>query len=599
MTQDNNSGSSNTSGTAADAHLPALTADRADRLRRLVAVDLSARDGARPQVDGATAVRERSTHDLTVLAQRCGAAAPEDWPALIARHFTALDTVAQGGESAEELLRRTVLRLLPAEALAAGVGDGHRYAWPAADGLMTALALDAPDTVRMLTDADVERAGLDALKAAGRANLLAEPVAHEEIRTPSGALLHSVYGDSHFVASKALVLGDLARTLTGHDLPEAGALVVVPTRHLLAFHPIVDATVVDAVNDLGMYAMGAYEDGPGPINPLLYWWRRDNLVCLTDFDEQTRAMQVVPPPELMDLMRSLHAKGRPEQKQPEQEPPATPATTASTAPDIAQLAESAAGLTSSLPQDPTALPEAFRAATAHALARCAEDPDSGKLETWESWVTAMQLGDALFATTLSDAGTAEYRIGDRTVALPATGPSPQANGRAWLDAFWFALVCRERDRLSRLARVPLEDLRRADPSQDAYLFHWIDTLQTYWRGASLDDIAQKLIATMETSDPKVATGTDPALLNQIDYQPAALFHRLITGNHEAFAQTLTEAVAHHDHYWTGSPDPRSHAALGPLALACLAHDGDFPVDTALPRLPKHLISREWCGEFPT
>ncbi|MEV8450655.1 hypothetical protein [Streptomyces parvus] len=40
-------------------------------------------------------------------------------------------------------------------------------------------------------------------------------------------------------------------------------------------------------------------------------------------------------------------------------------------------------------------------------------------------------------------------------------------------------------------------------------------------------------------------------------------------------------------------------ALGPLALACLAHDGDFPVDATLPRLPKHLISRAWCGEFPT
>ncbi|WP_103510973.1 immunity 49 family protein [Streptomyces sp. SM13] len=587
MTQDNNSSNS---GTEADTHLPALTAGRADHLRRLVADDLSARDGARPQVDGATAVRERSTHDITVLAQRCGAAAPEDWPALIAQHFTTLDTVAQGGESAEELLRRAVLRLLPTEALPAGDGAGHRYAWPAADGLMTALALDTPDAVRMLTDADVERAGLDALKAAGRTNLLAEPVEHEEIRTPSGALLHSVYGDSHFVASKALVLGDLARTLTGHDLPEAGALVVVPTRHLLAFHPIVDASVVDAVNDLGMYAMGAYEDGPGPINPLLYWWRRDGLVRLTAFDEQTRAMQVVPPPELMDLMRSLHAKGR-----PEQEPP----TTASTTPGTTQPAASPASLTSSLAQDPAALPEAFRAATAHALAACAEDPDSGKLETWEAWVTAMQLGDALFATTLSDEGSAEYRIGDRMVTLPATGPSPQANGRAWLDAFWFALVCRERDRLSRLARVPLEDLRRADPLQDAYLFHWIDTLQTYWRGAPLDDIAQKLIATMETSDPKVATGTSPALLNQIDYQPAALFHRLITGNHEAFAETLTEAVAHHDHYWTGSPAPRSHVALGPLALACLAHDGDFPVDTALPRLPKHLIGREWCGEFPT
>jgi hypothetical protein len=581
VTQDNSN--------APDVHLPMLTADLAGHLRRLVADDLSARDGAHPRMEGATAVRDRSTHNLTVLAQRCGAAEREHWPALIAQHFTSLDAAAQGGESAGELLRRTVLRLMPAEALAMGEGNGYRYAWQPAEGLLTALALDAPDSVRMLTDTDVGRAGLDALKAAGRANLLAEPVEHEEMRTPSGALLHSVYGDSHFVASKALVLGELARTLTGRDLPEAGALVVVPTRHLLAFHPIVDATVVDAVNDLGMYAMGAYEDGPGSLNPLLYWWRRDGLVCLTSFDKETRAMEVTPPPELMDLMRRPHAEGG-----PETEPP-TPDTT----PGVSQLAAAAAEFLSRLAEEPAVLPEAFRAATAHALARCAEDPDGAGLETWEAWVLAMQLGDALFATALPHVDRAEYRVGDRVIALPATGPSPHTNGRAWLDAFWFALVCRESDRLARLARFPLEDLRRADPSQDAYLFHWIDTLQTYWNGQSMDDIVQKLIATMEASEPKVATRTAPELLNLIDYQPAALFHRLITRDHEAFAETLAGAVAHHDRYWTGSPDPRGQVALGPLALACLAHDGDFPVDATLPRLPKHLISRAWCGEFPT
>ncbi|WNF28521.1 immunity 49 family protein [Streptomyces sp. C11-1] len=581
MTHDNDNATAPAS--APDAHLPMLTTAQADRLRCLVADDLSARDGAHPRVDGATAVRERSTHALTTLAHRCRAAAPELWPTVIAEHFTSLDTVSQGGESAEELLSRTVLRLLPTEALAADERAGFRYAWQPADHLMTVLALDAPDTVRMLTDADVERAGLDALKAAGRANLLAEPVEHEEIRTPSGALLHSVHGDSHFVASKALVLADLARALTGRDLPEAGALVVVPTRHLLAFHPIVDATAVGAVNDLGMYALGAYEDGPGSLNPLLYWWRRDELVCLTSFDEQTRAMRVVPPPELMDLMRSLHA-----------EQPAAAAT-----PSAGELHAELRGLTDKLPQDPAGLPEAFDAAVAHAHARCADDPDAAELETWEAWVLAMQLGDALFATSVAREGEVACRVGDRVIALPATGPSPHANGRTWLTAFWFALVCREGDRLSRLAHVPLNDLRQADPSQDAYLFHWIETLQTYWLGQSLDDVVQKLIATMETSDPKVATRTAPDLLNLIDHQPAALFHRLITRNHGAFAETLTESVTHHDRYWTASPDPRAHVALGPLALACLAHDGDFPVDATLPRLPKHLISRAWCGEFPT
>ncbi|MFE2294304.1 immunity 49 family protein [Streptomyces sp. NPDC059452] len=575
MTQDNH---------APDAHLPMLTTAQADRLRRLVADDLSARDGAHPRVDGATAVRERSTHMLTTLAQRCLAEDPQRWPELIATHFTSLDTAAQGGENADELLPRTFLRLLPAEAIGGDVAAGFRYARRPADGLVTALALDAPDSVRMLTDADVARAGLDELEAAGRANLLAEPVEYEEMRTPSGALLHSVYGDSHFVASKALVLGDLARTLTGHDLPEAGALVVVPTRHLLAFHPILDGTVVDAVNDLAAYALGAYEDGPGALSPLLYWWRRDGgLVCLTSFDPETRALSVTQPPELLELMRSLHGGQR----------------AATAAPSHSQLHSDLRQLTDNLPQDPAALPEAFSAAVAHAHARCADDPDAAKLETWEAWVLAMQLGDALFATSVAREGEVECRVGDRVIALPATGPTPHANGRAWLTAFWFALACREGDRLSRLVRVPLDDLRLADPSQDAYLFHWIDTLQTYWIGQSLDDVVQKLIATMEASDPKAATRTAPDLLNLIDYQPVALFHRLITRNHEAFAETLTEAVAHHDRYWADSPDARTHAALGPLALACLAHDGDFPVDATLPRLPKHLIMRSWYGEFAT
>lgn len=82
------------------------------------------------------------------------------------------------------------------------------------------------------------------------------PVEHEQVAVEGRALLHSVYGDSPFVASKALFLPELARQVTGEDLPDAGALVVVPTRHLLAYHPIVDGSVADAINDLAAYAYG-------------------------------------------------------------------------------------------------------------------------------------------------------------------------------------------------------------------------------------------------------------------------------------------------------------------------------------------------------
>ncbi|MEU9120145.1 immunity 49 family protein [Streptomyces sp. NPDC048506] len=570
---------------APDAHLPMLTVPQAERLRHLAADYFLARDGIRPTVEEGAVERDGRLSPLTALAQRCRTVAEQHWPELVAEHFARLESASQGGEGAEELLRQSYLRLLPADTFPADAAGHFRYARPVAEDLVMALALDTPTSIRILTDTDVARAGLDKLWAAGRMNLLGEPVEHVEVRGPSGALLHSVGGDSHFVASKALVLPELARAVTGQELPEAGALVAVPNRHLLAFHPIIDGTVVDAVNDLAAYALGAYEDGPGSLTPRLYWWHQSRLVCLTVFDHESRSLSVQPPQELLELMKKLRG---------EQENPAGSPTAG-----IEQLACAVGDFTGRLEQDPSSLGDAFAAALTVAHARCADDPDAAMLETWEAWVTAMQIGSAMFATTLAREGTVECRVSDRVLTLPATGPAPYADARAWLDAFWLALVCREMDRLTLLSQVPLDDLRRAS-AQDDYVFHWIDTLQSHWLRQPMDDIVPKLLATMETSHPHVATRTPKVFLDLVDYQPVALFHRLITNDHAAFAEAFTEALAHHDRYWNGSTnDPRSRVALGPLAMACLAHDWDFPVDTASPYLPKYLLNRGWYGEFST
>ncbi|MFF8974503.1 immunity 49 family protein [Streptomyces sp. NPDC014995] len=568
---------------AADAHLPALTVAQADRLRGLTADHFAARHGIRPTVEADVVEYDGHRHPLTNLARWCRDAPEETWPDLVRQHFTRLDSASRGDEDARELLRHTRLRLLPSDAFPADAADRFRYVRPVAEDLIAALALDTPESVRILGDGDVARAGLDALWAAGRANLLAEPVEYTQVPGPSGALLHSVHGDSHFVASKALVLPELVRDVTGRDLPQAGALVAVPTRHLLAFHPVVDGTVVDAVNDLAAYALGAHQDGPGPLTPRLYWWHQGRLVCLTAFDHDSRVLSVVPPPELLDLMKNLRGAERP----------------ASDEPDVDRLARTVADATGRLAQDPAGFTPAFRAALAHAHARCADDPDAARFETWQAWVTATQIGSALFATTLAREGTVHCRIGDRVHALPATGPAPHATPRAWLDAFWLALVCREADRLRTLCRVPLEDLRRAAPDDDDYVFHWIDTLRSYAGNVSADDIVPKLVATMESSHPHVATRTPADFLNLVDYQPVALFHRVLTRQQDLFTEALGEAVAHHARFYDGSADPRRHVALGPLALACLAHDQGFPVDTGSPHLPKHLVQRSWYGEFDT
>ncbi|MEV0977445.1 immunity 49 family protein [Streptomyces sp. NPDC049915] len=507
-----------------------LTGPQAARLRSL-AVDHLGAGHDDIVVTGTDVLHSGRRSPLTTLAQRCRDIPEEQWPELVRQHFARLENASRGDEDAEELLRGTRLRLLPDDAFPEEAAGSFRYVRPVADGLLAALALDTPESVRILHDGDVARVDAEQLWAAGRANLLAEPVRHEEVRTAAGAVLHSVYGDSHFVASRALALPELVREVTGRDLPEAGALVAVPTRHLLAFHPIADGTVVDAVNDLGSYALGACQDGPGSLTPRLYWWHRGRLVCLTHIDEETRSLSVRAPQELLELMKRLRGG-----------------------------------------QDSSP----FATALAHAHAQAADDPSAVKLESWEAWVRAMQEGSALFATP----------------------DAPRGDGRAWLEAFWLALVCREGERLTRLSQVPVERLHRAGEADD-YLFHWIGTLQAFVLRRPMDEVADRLVTTIQTSDPQVATRTPGDFLNLVDYQPIALFHRFIARDQEKFATVLAEALAHHGRYWEGSGDPRALVALGPLALASLAYDAGFPVDTSSPYLPTHLVQGSWYGEFPT
>ncbi|MFC9292979.1 immunity 49 family protein [Streptomyces sp. NPDC057011] len=483
-----------------------------------------------------------------------------------------------GGESAEELLRGTSARLLPVESLTQEMAGNLRYARLVADGLVFAYALDAPTGVRILTDDDVARVGIQELGQAAYANLMRVPVTHEDVPIEGRATLHSVYGDSHFVAAKALYLSELARQVIGEPLPPAGALVVVPTRHLLAYHPIADGSVVDALNDLASYALGAYEDGPGPLSPRVYWWHRGGLTSLTAIDQDTRTFSLQPPPELLALMKGLvrlDGAGR------------LATRAADRAPDVAALTRDTAESISRLAQDQSATAGAFASALSLAHAHCATDPDVADVTSWDAWAAAVQLGSALF----TGAEATQCHLGEDHVAqLPALPAAPPADARAWLDALYLAVVCRQHDRIARLCRVPLETLRQ-DDSVDAYVLHWIDTLQTYFSAdGSMDAVVDKLVATMQTSMPEALTHAPGDFVNRVDFQPAALFHRIVARDAEAFGEALAEALAEHGGYWDGSAAPRARVALGPLAMACLAHDQGFPVDRTQPCLPAYLVN---------
>ncbi|MER5890671.1 immunity 49 family protein [Streptomyces sp. NPDC001941] len=543
-----------------DPDLPALTAPQATRLRALAAPHF--RDGHH--------------YGLHHLAQRCARTPEDEWPALVAGHFDRLRQASPGGEDARALLDGAHPRLLPTDALTPDLAGQLRYTRPVADGLVLAHALDGPTSVRILTDADVARAGAPELDAAARENLMRVPVRHEEVDVAGRARMVTVFGDSPFVAGQALYLARAAHQVTGEDLPDGGALVVVPNRHLYAYHPVADGSVVDALNGLAAYGLRAYQEGPGSLSPRVYWWYRGQLTSLTAIDEETRSFTLRPPPRLLALMKSLIGLDR----------AGRIATAASApAPDPAVLTRRAADAAGRLAEDPAALADAFSAAVALAHARCADDPAASRAETWEPWALAVQLGTALFGGTPPLTAYAD----DRPVALPALDAQVPADARAWLDALYLAVVCRQHERVRRLCEVPLEALRR-DDSVDAYVLHWIETLRVRFApDRTVDDVVPHLVAVMEGSAPDALTHGPGDFVNQVDHHPAALFHRLLTGDHEAFATALSEALDDHRAYWGTSGSPRARVPLGVLAMTCLAHDAGFPLADELPFLPKYLV----------
>ncbi|MEV5840113.1 immunity 49 family protein [Nocardia sp. NPDC052112] len=284
---------------------------------------------------------------------------------------------------------------------------------------------------------------------------------------------------------------------------------------------------------------------------------------------------------------------------------------------LAVLEKSVSGVLAELgePNDTT---RATALSTTLALAhkRCAVDPEAVKFETWEAWVTAMQTGFALFAAaTAAEGRSVTVRIGEQAVALPAIGPEFCANAGDWVASFYLALICRERERLEMLARVPISLLRDSVRGSDAVVlecaYSWVAALQSFWLGQP--DVDDKLAAALVDTDPQTARidGPDQGaaqfidkdLLLKILYPPLNLLYLYLHQDHQEFNTALAEALQWHREYWTATEDRAMNVsglvALGPLAIACLAHDAGFPIDIESEYLPTALLKYVWAGEIDT
>ncbi|MER7413022.1 MULTISPECIES: immunity 49 family protein [Streptomyces] len=237
------------------------------------------------------------------------------------------------------------------------------------------------------------------------------------------------------------------------------------------------------------------------------------------------------------------------------------------------------------------------------LARSVVDPRASKFESWDAWVTATQMGTALFDVARVSEGEVVCRIAHEDRTIPATGPQHYNHVGNWLDAFWLSLVTRDLKRMTRLAEFPLDAMRQEGEGieVDAFQYSWVDTLQTWW--AERHGLVEKLTATLEESHPDRAVIAGAEMVDRILYPPIRLFYCYLRQDREQFQEALVEALEFHKQYWTADEDRVQQldgtVALGPLAMACLAFDAGWDIGVESEYLPHFLLNRTWVGEFDT
>lgn len=247
-------------------------------------------------VDG----RMRGTVGLRNVQQSCAPLPRGEWADVIAEHLGGL---ARAADLKLDLRDLTSVRRLLRTRLYDEAGDERSLLAGrlVAPGLYEALVVDQPHSVHGVPAgiADAWPEPLEDLLAVGRAQVLDD-----------GLLCRQ---QLDLGATTATLLEDTSPYTSGHlhwlasyvDVPDAGALVAVPTRHCLLAHPMVEReAALAAAQALLTNAARLYDAGPGAISPHLYWWREGEVLLLPGSVDPER-VQLRPPMEFVEALDAL------------------------------------------------------------------------------------------------------------------------------------------------------------------------------------------------------------------------------------------------------------------------------------------------------
>lgn len=214
---------------------------------------------------------------LLPIAQECAPLPREEWPVRVrslveqrsaeAKLGRELDAVRGNFARASRILKLRVQRSVAANAISA----------PIAGGLHAVLVLDLPSFVTPVRPADLAAWEKPAAELVALAIENVKGQEHVELKPleVAGARIFAVSGPSLFVAT----LGLAAEDLLGPPGP-LGALVAMPSSHILLCHAIAGKSSLKALEAMAAGSLQAFEGGPSPLSPDLFWKLADRFVPL-------------------------------------------------------------------------------------------------------------------------------------------------------------------------------------------------------------------------------------------------------------------------------------------------------------------------------
>jgi hypothetical protein len=262
-----------------------------------------------------TARPERSI-EVTALRERMGRDAKADWPDLVEQAVAEwlAEPERDHGRAARADDASAVpawaaplrSRLLPSQLAAATAGALARPALPGLSEVV--LCESGPRGGGRLLAA--EQAGnwpapTSEIFAAARANVRNQGVLPTERLAVEGANLTLLSGPGPYCPTHVLWLGEYLRR-DGAEANGNGALVVLPHRHLVAYHAIETQEAVAAAGALLRLASRQFETSPGALTDQIYWWRDDQVRALS-VDSVGESLTILPTPEFEDLLDRLPA----------------------------------------------------------------------------------------------------------------------------------------------------------------------------------------------------------------------------------------------------------------------------------------------------